>query len=317
MLREQVLSDRSDYPKTIDPDWAAAVAKYLEEVGATDLDDPNAPKRKVPRTDAQLRVLDGFERTKARNRAQIENAEALARLADGTAVLRQKKDRTPLQKAKTVTAAKSKKVRGDSKTEHKATKPRRAALLAALNAGKLVKTIRQHKGESRTKEYHKQYSDIASLRYKLGLNIARVHCNQSGQSFYAINNFAHYQPQTAISGMSDNKKELLQALLSKQLVLASDMTSATKVASKTVLRLMREHDLNIYTVFDGSSTQGWILILDEAKRESEISDLGDMVQAIDYLKIRKEVAARMPSATASDIDDATFIEYKRVQKDGQ
>ena len=43
----------------------SAVAEYLEEVGATDLDAPDAPKRKIQRTDAQLRQLEGINFTTA------------------------------------------------------------------------------------------------------------------------------------------------------------------------------------------------------------------------------------------------------------
>lgn len=109
MLREQVFSDISDYPKPVNPDWQSAVAEYLEEVGATDLDAPDAPKRKIQRTDAQLRQLEGIKKAKAEARAQAEYREAQARLADGTAIHRQKKERTPVLskavKAKTVRPA--------------------------------------------------------------------------------------------------------------------------------------------------------------------------------------------------------------------
>ena len=33
MLREQIFSDISNYPKPVNPDWQSAVAEYLEEVG--------------------------------------------------------------------------------------------------------------------------------------------------------------------------------------------------------------------------------------------------------------------------------------------
>ena len=93
MLRERVFSDISNYPKPVNPDWQSAVAEYLEEVGATDLDVPDAPKRKIQRTDAQLRQLEGIKKAKAEARAQAEYREAQARLADGTAIHRQKKER--------------------------------------------------------------------------------------------------------------------------------------------------------------------------------------------------------------------------------
>ena len=108
MLIEHHFADLSRHQKPVNPEWKAAVAEYLEEVGATDLDDPSAPKRKTPRTDAQLRELDGFQRTKARNKAKLEHQAALARLESGTAVLRQKSERT--KPAKKVVPAKQLKV---------------------------------------------------------------------------------------------------------------------------------------------------------------------------------------------------------------
>lgn len=108
MLIERNFSNLSRHKKPVDPEWEASVAEYLEEVGATDLDDPSAPKRKTPRTDAQLRELDGFHRTKARNKAKLEHQAALARLESGTAVLRQKSERT--KPAKQVVPAKQLKI---------------------------------------------------------------------------------------------------------------------------------------------------------------------------------------------------------------
>lgn len=293
MLREHVFSDINRYSNGIDPEWAAQIAEHKEKVGFIDLDAPNAPKRKIPRTDAQMRELEGIEKAKAEARAQAEHLAALARLDDGTAVHRQERDRTPLLSEKGTSksrVAKKKVALGKHNSEYKVAKARRAVLLTALKAGEFVKIIRQQKGEDRTQEYHQQYGDVASIRHKLGLNIARVYCNQTGQSFYVINNFVRYQMPRAISGMSDDKKELLTALLSKQFVLASDMTGATKAVSKTVLRLMREHDLDIYTVFNKSKTEGWIFIFNEEKRKAKIHKLGDMLQALDHLKEKKAKA---------------------------
>ena len=83
MLREQVYSDINRYSNSIDPEYAAQIAEHIEKKGFVDLDDPNAPKRKVQRTDAQLRELEGIERAKAEARAQAEHQAALARLNDG------------------------------------------------------------------------------------------------------------------------------------------------------------------------------------------------------------------------------------------
>ena len=140
MLREQVFSDISNYPKPVNPDWQSAVAEYLEEVGATDLDAPDAPKRKIQRTDAQLRELEGIKKAKAEARARAEHQAALARLNDGTAVLRQKKERTPVLEKKKAAAPKRKSKAADTRA---VAAIRRAGLIKTLNNGGKIKLERK------------------------------------------------------------------------------------------------------------------------------------------------------------------------------
>lgn len=374
MLREQVFSDRSDYPKSIDPEWAAQIAEYKEKIGFTDLDDPNAPKRKVPRTDAQLRELEGIERAKAERKAQAEYREAQARLADGTAVLRQKNERAkPAAKAKKAKKAKIAKdtakpakkaakpvnkpkapkqpkvakpvVKKVSKpatkkavqkhkagrkipSSHQAAKIRRAEMLELLRAGKRIPMQPKAAKKGSFDFYQQQKNGLERIELETGLKILRVNRIKDNQSFYTLDNFARHQMAKKVTGNlnTDDRKCLIGAVASGEMVRIEDVERGVVVGGASMCILSRKHGMNIYTVFSGHYVIGWVLIneaadagkLDvEAERESEISDLGDMVQAIDYLKIRKEVAARMPDATASEIDDATFIEYKRVQKNGQ
>jgi hypothetical protein len=82
----------SSHRKPINVDLQAAIAEFEEKIGVTDLDALDAPKRKTPRTDAQLRAVAGIEHKRAARKAQAEHKAALARLADGTAVHRQVKD---------------------------------------------------------------------------------------------------------------------------------------------------------------------------------------------------------------------------------
>lgn len=290
MLAEQHFKDVSRYPKVIDPEWDATVAEYLERVGATNLDAPNAPKRKVPRTDAQLRELEGIEKAKAEKKAQAEYQEAQARLADGTAVHRQPKGGTVIQSTEAVSKPKQAKrgrKLGSKAGEYKEAKERRAPILAQLKAGEFIKVLKQSKGEAELREYSQQYSDISHIRSNLGLKVSRVRCNQTKQSFYAIDAFPRHQSDVTISGMTNDKKSLLQALLSRELVLASDLACPTKMASRTILKIMREHDLDVYTVFDGATTEGWIFIPNKEKQQAKVSELGDILQGLDFLKERQ------------------------------
>ena len=288
MLREQVFSDISNYPKPVNPDWQSAVAEYLEEVGATDLDSPNAPKRKIQRTDAQMRDLDGYHRTKARNKAALEHQAALARLANGTAVLRQKKERTPVATSK----AKAVKPKRDSSNDRPIAAARRASLIKTLNNGGRIELERQVRTGSK-EAYQAQYADIRWIIEKYKMNIKRIKPVSSSASYFVLDTFARYQAPVAINASAFDKDNMLKALLSKKLVLASDVTGTNKLATATVLSIATQHDLEVYTVFDDSrKTVGWIYILDEEKRKAKIHKLGDMLQALDHLKEKNAKAGQ-------------------------
>lgn len=286
MLREQVFSDISRYPKAVNPDWQSAVAEYLEEVGATDLDSPNAPKRKIQRTDAQLRELDGYQRTKARNKAAIEHQEALARLADGTAVHRQKKERTPVVQSK----ARAVKPKRNSSNDKPIAAARRASLVKTLNNGGKIELERQVRTGS-NEVYQAQYADIRWIIDKYNMNIKRIKSVTSSASYFVLDTFARYQAPAAINASASGKDNMLKALLSKKLVLASDVTGTNKLATATILKLATCHDLDVYSVFNiKSELAGWIYILDEEKRKAKISEIGNMLDALDFLAERKAKA---------------------------
>lgn len=281
MLREQVFSDISRYAKKIDPEYAAQIAEHKEKVGFTDLDDPNAPKRKVPRTEAELcAALEGQKRKEAEARAQAEHQAALARLADGTAIHRQKKEGTALvMKGK----AKSTKTKRDSSNDRPNAAARRAKIIKTLNTGGRIKLERK-KGAA----YQAQYIDMRWIIDNHKMNIKRIKSVSSSDSYFVLDKFARYQAPVAINGAAEDKDKLLTALLSKKLVLASDVMGTNKLATATVLSIATQHDLDVYTVFDDSrKTVGWIYILDEEKRKAKIHKLGDMLQALDHLKEKK------------------------------
>lgn len=286
MLREQTFSDRSNYPKAVDAEWLAEIAEHKEKVGFTDLDDPNAPKRKVPRTEAELcAALEGQKRKEAEARAQAEHQAALARLADGTAIHRQKKEGTALVvKGK----AKSTKAKRDSSSDRPNAAARRAKIIKTLNNGGRIKLERK-KGAA----YQAQYIDIRWIIEKHKMNIKRIKSVSSSDSYFVLDKFARYQAPEAINGAAEDKDKLLTALLSKNLVLASDVKGTNKLATATVLTIATQHDLDVYTVFDDKRvTHGWIYIMDEEKRKAKIHKLGDMLQALDHLKEKKAKAGQ-------------------------
>lgn len=284
MLREQTFSDRSNYPKAVDAEWLAKIAEHKEKVGFTDLDDPNAPKRKVPRTDAQLRELEGIEKAKAEARAQAEYQEAQARLADGTAIHRQKRERATVATGKAAVV----KAKRNSSNDRPNAAIRRANIIKMLNTGGRIKLERK-KGAA----YQAQYIDIRWIIDNHKMNIKRIKSVSSSDSYFVLDKFARYQAPEAINGAAEDKDKLLTALLSKKLVLASDVMGTNKLATATVLTIATQHDLEVYTVFDDSrKTVGWIYILDEEKRKANIHKLGDMLQALDHLKEKKAKAGQ-------------------------
>ncbi|WP_105245402.1 hypothetical protein [Psychrobacter sp. Marseille-P5312] len=280
MIEEMHFANVSTRAKLIKKEWAAAVAEYLEEVGATDLDDPNAPKRKTPRTDAQLRELEGIERKKADERAQAEYKAAMERLNNGTAVLRQPKERTPV----VVTKPKGKEL------AKKPTKPRKArakkptkvvltknyhqlreaavnnrikSMLKMLNAGgkieMLVSTDRKNHAL-----YCLQRKDIVRLRERASEDLIRVKNITSGKSYFVLDRYPRYSADTPINILEP--KALLRALTSGKLVRVDSIKQNLSHVYKHITELVKSYGFNIHSIHaDNKQVIGWILLEDESK----------------------------------------------------
>lgn len=121
-------------------------------------------------------------------------------------------------------------------------------------------------------------------------------------------------------------KALLRALTSGKLVYVSDVKQKTTYVSKHVVRLAREYGFNIFAVYSTRYLIGWILLEESAANWwadyllvtlfiNQVSTLGDICQALDYKKCQAAVAKRMPGASAGELADAAFAEYKRVYLD--
>lgn len=329
MLREQVFSDISRYAKKINPEYAAQIAEHKEKVGFTDYDALGAPKRKVQRTDAQLRELEGIEKAKAEARAQAEHQAALARLADGTAIHRQKKERTPLpKKVKPVKPVKPIKKRVAKKVAavdikepsfHQLAKIRRDGFIADLQAGKMVKMVPQCKKNNQFNDYQTQHTDLMYVRRHTCLELLRLNRIKTGESFFILDNFARHEPIRVGGNLkSDDRDLLVQAVTSGKLFGVSNV-DRQKACSSSMAQLVRRHGMDIYTVFIGRKLIGWIMpgyievaLTEEDKRNEKAAELGGMLQAIDYLNIRKKMAVRMPDATAGEIEEAAFQEFKKA-----
>jgi len=272
MIVEHHFADLSRHPKPVSPEWQAAVAEYLEEVGATDLDDPNAPKRKTPRTDVHLKALAGIERKKADEQAQAEHQEALARLEKGTAVLRQKKDRTPVTKPKAAKKvakpAKKKKMArvvavNKGPTPQQLAKARRDVVIADLVAGKMIKMISKSKkaqNNNEHKDYQKQRADLLYIRRNMNVKIIRITSIQTGDSYFMIDTFERYK-RVKMSGnlVGPDREPFIKALRSGKVVEASNITRGKKAGAASVAQLVNSYGMDILTVISSGNLIGWVM----------------------------------------------------------
>lgn len=365
MIREQVFTDMSSYPKVSDTATPIdAVEWFAKNVGITNLDDPSA-KVKTILDDVNESELARHEARRAReSKAQDEFLDAMFNLDNGTAVLRQKADRTkPAAKqlkvakkaakpAKKIARAKPLKKPQAVKPVVKTSKPkalgyklrhsakqinasqiellkqslvvkkRREAIVETLKSGGSIKPV-DWRGKG-LRGHQTQSNDLEVIEDKEALNIVRVHQMQTRTLGFMVDNFKRYDMPEPISCYlsSDDREKLFTAIRSNQLVTVQSFKEDTPACRRVMATLSRKYGLNIHSVMKRNNTLGWILLEEavdagelEAKRESEISELGDMLQAIDYLRIEKEVAARMPTSTPDEILEAAYREFKRVAKD--
>lgn len=352
MLVEQYFVDMSRHPKPIDPEWAAQIAEHIEKKGVTDLDAPGAPKRKIPRTDAQLRELEGIEKAKAERKSQAEHNAALARLADGTAIHRQKSTKNEvLKKVRAIKSAKPKAAKAAKKIAKPAKKKllsyklrcsvkqigrmqldnlqktlaiqnRRKAMIETLKSGASVQSV-SWRGESLS-AHQAQKRDLDVIEIDEALDIVRVHEMRVKGLMFMVDNFERYDMPAPISCYLSgrDREKLFTAIRSGKLVSIDDFKEDTPTCARVMFTLTHKHGLNIHSVMKKNKTLGWILLEEEpepkksyaeVKRESEVNGLGDMLQAIDYLKIRREVQVSMPGATAGEIEEAAFQEFKKAE----
>lgn len=214
----------------------------------------------------------------------------------------------------------------DTLQKNLAIQNRRKAMIEILKSGASVQSV-SWRGESlRTHQVQKRDLDVIEIDE--ALDIVRVHEMRVKGLRFMVDSFERYSMPAPIScylGGRDREK-LFTAIRSGKLVSVDNFKESTPVCARVMFTLTHKQGLNIHSVMKKNKTLGWILLEEEpepkksyaeVKRESEVNGLGDMLQAIDYLKVRKEVAARMLGATAGEIEEAAFIEHKRVQNDGQ
>lgn len=292
MLVEQHFSDRSTYAKAPSETSTPidAVEWFAKNKGITNLDDPSVKVRTII-DDVNESELARQKARKAREEAAQEaNKQALLNLKNGTAVLRQKSERTKpapkpkqLKIAKNVAKVAKKPAKAAKSAVKKERKPyyhkpgrlvpssqvqaraRRKMILEKLQAGEFVPMQPKRLKKGDLDLYQQQRTAIKKLGRESGLTIVRIKRISDNQSFWALDNFKRHQIDRAITGRLDDADRipLITAITSNELVLASDIKSGTRIGVSSTTILARNHGMNIYTVFSGKYVLGWILIDDK------------------------------------------------------
>lgn len=345
MIAEQCFSDRSTYPKVPSETSSPidAVEWFAKNKGITNLDDPSVKVKSII-DGVNKSELARHEARKAREaEAQDAFLDAMFNLDNGTAELRQKSERTKLAEIKADKAAKRRKSYEKSKQlaakgivrtrpKHKPgraiptvqakSKIRRDALAEQLKNGELIPMQPKQVEKGAFCAYQQQRFDIRKLQ-ELGLNIVRATINNSKDSFFLLDDFERYESDHKMVGNYDAKAkaEMMEALATGKAVEPKHFEKSPSITSNSISKLVRNEKLNVQTLFISQTIIGWMLIKDGATerlaqaKNSEISDLGDMLDALDYLRIEKEVAARMPNSAPDEMLEAAYREFKRVAKD--
>ncbi|WP_440464373.1 hypothetical protein [Psychrobacter sp. ASPA161_6] len=325
----------SNYPKVSETSTPIDnVQWFAEKIGITNLDDLGAKVRTII-NDVNESELARQKAKKVREAAaQDAFLDAMFNLDSGTAVLRQKKDRTATAQKVAKTAKKlakpAKKIARvitvkQEPTLQQMAKVRRDAVIADLNAGKMIKVLPRSKKASGQKEYQKQRADLIYIKRNTNMTLIRLSRVGTKDSFFMIDNFERHEAVKLTGNLvGPDREPLIKALRSGKVFEVSNVTKGKKAVAASVTQLASRHGMDIFAVISsGRDLIGWIMPNDATKdtapvksnQESDIDDLGDMLDAMDYLRVEKEVAARMPTSTPDEILEAAYREFKRVAKD--
>lgn len=295
MLVEQHFSDRSTYAKAQSETSTPidAVEWFAKNKGITNLDDPSVKVRTIIDDVNESELARQNARKEREEAAQEANKQALLNLKNGTAVLRQKSERTKpapkpkqLKIAKNVAKVAKKPAKAAKSAVKKERKPyyhkpgrlvpssqvqaraRRKMILEKLQAGEFVPMQPKQTKKGDLDLYQQQRAAVKKIEKQQGLTIVRIKRISDNQSFWAIDNFNRHQMDRAITGRLDDADRipLITAITSNELVLASDIKSGTRIGVSSTTILARNHGMNIYTVFSGKYVLGWILIDDSTAK---------------------------------------------------
>lgn len=287
-------------------------------------------------------------RKEAVQKAEAEHRAALARLADGTAVHRQPSDR--LVAAKKIKAIKKKASTSQQIRPADQAKPkpsyyvkrppnaatlaklaRRAAITETLKSGRIVAAI-NWRGDDFS-DHQQQAYDLSQIAKKERLNVVRLINIKTRVSGFMVDSFERSDIKEPISCLliGPNKNTVLSTICSGKILTVDNLIEPNTRSALEISKLVHKYGFNLYSVTKSSKLIGWVEIkennIDEQIAKADVDSdrsrlqkaahLGGALQGLDYLKLRAEIRAQMPGASDSDINDATWTEYKRVYTDGQ
>ncbi|OLF37985.1 hypothetical protein BTW00_02150 [Psychrobacter sp. C 20.9] len=273
MQVEHHFADLSRYAKVSETSTPIDVVEWFaKNKGITNLDDPSV-KIKTIIDDVNECELARQKARKAREaKAQDAFLDAMFNLNNGTAELRQKKDRTPLPVAKPKVAKTAKKVAKPAKKIAKAAtvkkgpsskqiaKARRDVLIADLSAGKMIRMVSESEKGNTQKDYQKQRADLVYIRRNMDITLIRLNRIQTGESYFMIDSLTRHK-RVKLSGnlIGPDREPFIKALNSGKLFEASNITKGGKAGSASVANLADNHGMNIYSVISGRDLVGWVM----------------------------------------------------------
>lgn len=344
--------DRSDYPKVPSETSTPidAVEWFAKNKGITNLDDPSVKVRTII-NDVNESELARHEAKKAREaKAQDEFIDAMFNLDNGTAVHRQESDKNKvLRKAKAIretqpeaakeVATPAKQVAKVAEKAEKTVKPvkklsdsqkkraenreKRAEMTEILMSGGAIYPV-DWRGDNLNAHQRQSYN-LIMIGKKEGVNIVRVNKIGTRKMKFIVDNFERCNVEEPISCLINgpDKAKFFEIIKSGQMITINDIKEDVAACSRTLTYLSHAYGISIYSVVKSNKTVGWVSAGATDKKaaavqyEAEANDLGDMLEALDYLRIRKAVAARLKGSSASEISNVAFKEHEQAKKSRQ
>lgn len=274
MLVEHHFADLSRYAKVSETSTPIDdVEWFAKNVGITNLDDPSVKIKTIIDDVNKCELARQKARKEREAKAQDAFLDAMFNLNNGTAELRQKKDRKPLTKPKVAKTAKkiakpAKKIAKPATVKKEPSskqiaKARRDVLIADLTAGKMIKMIsKSEKAQNNNehKDYQKQRADLVYIRRNMDITLIRLSRLQTGESYFMIDSLERHK-RVKLSGnlIGPDRKPFIKALNSGKLFEASNITKGGKAGSASVANLADNHGMNIYSVISGRDLVGWVM----------------------------------------------------------